>query len=154
MDARGRLGDKCMARSLDGAGEPRPDATGDAPCGEAANRRASRYRVSVRQDLHPAPFPGRRLKAYARAALTLLSTSGANVRVRVVGDAAIARWNREYLGRDRPTNVLSFPEAYGVPALGSCVAGDIVVSATTCLSETGGWKEDPEARVFFFVLHG
>jgi probable rRNA maturation factor len=34
------------------------------------------------------------------------------------------------------------------------VTGDIVVSAPTCLSETGGWKETPEARVFFFVLHG
>jgi len=116
--------------------------------------RGDRYHVSVRQDLRPAPFPGRRLKAYARAALALLSANGADVRVRVVGDAAIARWNREYLGRDRPTNVLSFPEADGVPARGGRVAGDIVVSAPTCLSETGGWKETPEARVFFFVLHG
>jgi len=112
------------------------------------------YRVSVRQDLRPAPFPGRRLKAYARAALALLSAGGADVRVRVVGDAAIARWNREFLGRDRPTNVLSFPETDGVPARAAWVAGDIVVSAPTCLSETGGWKEAPEARVFFFVLHG
>jgi probable rRNA maturation factor len=113
------------------------------------------YRVSVRQDVRPAPFPGRRLKAYARAALALLSAKGADVRVRVVGDAAIARWNREFLGRDRPTNVLSFPETDGdVPARSASVAGDIVVSAPTCLSETGDWKEDPEARVFFFVLHG
>lgn len=116
--------------------------------------KSDRYRVSLRQDLRPAPFPGRRLKAYARAALALLSANGADVRVRVVGDAAIARWNREFLGRDRPTNVLSFPEADGVPARGAGVAGDIVVSAPTCLSETGGWKEAPEARVFFFVLHG
>ena len=112
------------------------------------------YRVSVRQGLHPAPFPGRRLKAYVRSALALLSAGGADVRIRVVGDAAIARWNREYLGRDRPTNVLSFPEADGVLPRGASVAGDIVVSAPTCLSETAGWKEDPEARVFFFVLHG
>ncbi|HEY5578015.1 MAG TPA: rRNA maturation RNase YbeY [Deferrimonas sp.] len=118
--------------------------------------KSDRYRVSVRQDLRPAPFPGRKLKAYARAALAYLSANGADVRVRVVGDAAIARWNREYLGRDRPTNVLSFPEAEadGAPARGASVAGDIVVSAPTCLSETGGWKEAPEARVFFFVLHG
>ena len=112
------------------------------------------YRVSVRQDLRPAPFPGRRLKKYARAALALLSANGADVRVRVVGDDTIARWNRQFLGRDRPTNVLSFPEADGVPARGASVAGDIVVSAPTCLSETAEWKEDPEARVFFFVLHG
>lgn len=112
------------------------------------------YRVSVRQDFRPAPFPGRRLKAYARAALAILSENGADVRVRVVGDAAIARWNREFLGRDRPTNVLSFPEKHGIPVSGASLAGDIVVSAPTCLAETVGWKEPPEARVFFFVLHG
>jgi probable rRNA maturation factor len=115
---------------------------------------SDRYRVSVRQDLRPAPFPAGRLKRYARSALSLLSAGGADVRIRVVGDAAIARWNREFLGRDRPTNVLSFPEAGGVPAHGDPVAGDIVVSAPTCLSQTEGWKEPPEARVFFFILHG
>lgn len=116
--------------------------------------RAPAYRVSVRQDLRPAPFPGPRLKAYARAALALLSPDGADVRVLVVGDAAITRWNREFLGRDRPTNVISFPEADGVPGHRPPLAGDIVVSAPTCLAETGGWKETPEARVFFFILHG
>src|SRR3970282_2541248 len=116
--------------------------------------KTDRYRVSVRQDLRPAPFPGRRLKAYVRAALALLSAGGADVRVRVVGDSAIARWNREYLGRDRPTNVLSFPEADGVPARGARGTGDIVVSAPTCLSETVGWQEAPEARGFFFLLLG
>lgn len=113
-----------------------------------------RCRVSVRQDLRPAPFPGRRLKSYVRAALSLLSANGGDVRVRVVGDAAITRWNRDFLGRDRPTNVISFPEFDGIPVHGSSVAGDIVVSAPTCLSETEGWKESPEERVFFFVLHG
>jgi probable rRNA maturation factor len=34
------------------------------------------------------------------------------------------------------------------------VAGDIVVSAPTCLAQTEGWKEAPAARVFFFILHG
>src|SRR5512140_1753024 len=36
-----RRGDERRPRSLDEAGELRPDATGDAPCGEAAIRRAS-----------------------------------------------------------------------------------------------------------------
>lgn len=116
--------------------------------------RPDRYRVSVRQDLRPAPFPGRRLKEYALAALSHLPLSGADVRIRVVGDAAIARWNRDYLGRDRPTNVLSFPETSVAPVRGTWVAGDIVVSAPTCLAQTEGWKEGPAARVFFFILHG
>jgi probable rRNA maturation factor len=115
----------------------------------------SRYRVCLRQGLRPAPFAGRRLKAYVREALALLSPGGADVRVRVVGDAAITRWNREFLGRDRPTNVISFPEDSSPPGDGGLrLAGDIVVSAPTCLSQTTGWNDPPEARIFFFVLHG
>jgi len=125
-----------------GASKPRILSAGD------------RYRVSVRQDIRPAPFPARRLKEYARAALSHLPASGADVRIRIVGDAAIARWNRDYLGRGSPTNVLSFPESADAPARGAGVTGDIVVSAPTCLAQTAGWKEPPAARVFFFILHG
>jgi probable rRNA maturation factor len=113
-----------------------------------------RFRVSVRQALRPAPFSGKRLKGLARRALSLLPAKGADLRIRVVGDAAIARWNREFLGRDRPTNVLSFPDEEGAPPRGGAVSGDILVSAPTCLAQTEGWGEAPEERVFFFVLHG
>jgi len=115
---------------------------------------AARYRVSVRQDLRPAALSGRVLKGYVLAALERLRTGSADVRVRVVGDAAIARWNRDFLGRDRPTNVISFPDDRLPENRGAAVAGDIVVSAPTCLEQTQGWEEPAEARVFFFVLHG
>jgi probable rRNA maturation factor len=118
------------------------------------NRKNTRYRVSVRQDLRPVPISGRRLKALARRALEILLPAEADIRICVVGDAAIARWNREFLGRDRPTNVLSFPDAGVPPPRGGIVSGDILVSAPTCLAQTAGWKESPEARVFFFILHG
>jgi probable rRNA maturation factor len=113
-----------------------------------------RFRVSVRQDVRPSLFPAKRLKDYVRTALACLGAENADLRIRVVGDEAIVRWNREFLGRDRPTNVLSFPDAEGGSSFGGPVAGDIVVSAPTCLAQTEGWKEAPEARVFFFVLHG
>jgi probable rRNA maturation factor len=50
--------------------------------------------------------------------------------------------------------VISFPDADHPAPGGKSVSGDIVVSAPTCLSQTQGWRETPEARVFFFVLHG
>ena len=112
------------------------------------------YRVSVRQDLRPAPLSGPALKGFVLAALGFLRTECADVRVRVVGDAAIARWNRDFLGRARPTNVISFPDADRTAPGGKSVSGDIVVSVPTCLAQTQGWRETPEARVFFFVLHG
>jgi len=112
------------------------------------------YRVSVRQELRPAPISGKRLKELSLKALSLLRASGADLRILVAGDAAIARRNREFLGRDRATNVISFPDGSGAKSARGAVSGDILVSAPTCLAQTEGWKESPEARVFFFVLHG
>jgi len=115
---------------------------------------ADRYRVCIRQDIRPAPLSGRRLKELILDTLSLLPAAEADLRVRVVGDASIARWNREFLGRDRPTNVLSFPDGDAPPERGGAVSGDILVSATTCLAQTEDWKESPEERVFYFILHG
>ena len=83
------------------------------------SRGGGRYRVSVRQDAasRPAVREAARRSCPARA-LSLLPAAGADLRIRVVGDAAIARWNREFLGRDRPTNVLSFPDGDAAPAPG------------------------------------
>jgi probable rRNA maturation factor len=104
--------------------------------------------------MRPAALSGKRLKELSRRALELLPASGADLRIRVVGDPAIARWNRKFLGRDRPTNVLSFPEEDAPPERGGSICGDIVVSAPTCLAQTEGWDESPEERVFYFILHG
>ena len=114
----------------------------------------SRYRVSVRQDLRPAFLSGKRLKELALTALKLIPASGADLRIRVAGDAAITRLNREFFGKDRPTNVISFPDDEGLPEPGGVVSGDIMVSAPTCLSQTQAWNGSPEERVFFFILHG
>ena len=94
------------------------------------------YRVSVRQDLRPAPFPAAGQSICPRGARTPFRERGrrAGPGGRGCRDRAL---EPGFFGRDRPTNVLSFPETDGVPARGASVAGDIVVSAPTCLSETG-----------------
>jgi rRNA maturation RNase YbeY len=108
------------------------------------------YRISVQQDLRPAPLKGARLRALVREAAARLSTEGSDRRILVVDDAGMERWNRRFLGRPRTTNVIAFPEY----DRGSALAGDILVSAPTCLRETSEWPGSPEERVFFFVIHG
>jgi probable rRNA maturation factor len=111
-------------------------------------------RVSVRQRIRPAPFRVAALKALVRAAAARLGARGADLRILVVGDAGMERWNRRFRGVSRTTNVLSFPEEEAPGAGGARLAGDILVSAPTCLRETAGWGGSPEERVFFFILHG
>ena len=49
---------------------------------------------------------------------------------------------------------MSFPDEEAAPDRGGAVSGDILVSAATCLAQTENWKETPEERVFYFILHG
>lgn len=115
-------------------------------------RQQDTIRISVRQSLRPAALRGAVLKELVRRAAAAVSPGGADLRVLVVGDAAMKRWNSRFLGRPRTTNVISFPEEE--PSGGGRLAGDVVLSAPTCLRETAGWPGSPEERVFFFVVHG
>lgn len=111
-------------------------------------------RISLQQRIRPAPFRGNRIKGWVLEALDLIAVGSADLRILVVGDAEMARWNRRFLGRSGTTNVLSFPEEDSVgPSRGS-LRGDILVSAPVCLGQTEGWPESPEGRLFFFILHG
>jgi probable rRNA maturation factor len=114
----------------------------------------NRYRVSIRQDLRPAPLSGKKLKKLVVAALELLRTSKVDLRIRIAGNAAITRLNREFFGKNRPTNVISFPDEDSLPKAEKVMSGDIIVSAPTCLAQTEKWKDPHEERVFFFILHG
>ena len=111
-------------------------------------------RVSVRQHVRPAPFRGDAVKALVRKALRVLGVSGADLRILVVGDEEMERWNREFLGRAGTTNVISFPEDDVGAARTGALAGDILLSAPSCLSQTKGWRCSREERVFYFIVHG
>jgi probable rRNA maturation factor len=62
-----------------------------------------------------------------------------------VGEARIRRLNREHRGRDRPTDVLSFPVDEAGPAGGPRELGDVVI----CPEHT----EDLAEAVVHGVLH-
>lgn len=118
------------------------------------SRRASRYRISVRQHVRPAPFRGDLLRGLIRRALRILGVGEADLRILVVGDEEMERMNREFLGRGRTTNVISFPEESDGTGRIFRLAGDILVSAPACLSQTRDWPCSKEEKVFFFIVHG
>jgi probable rRNA maturation factor len=73
----------------------------------------------------------------------------------IVGDRTIRRLNREYLGRDKPTNVISFAMQEGdFPQLGSPLLGDVVISADTCAREAEEGGITFASRLSFLLLHG
>jgi probable rRNA maturation factor len=85
---------------------------------------------------------------FRRAALAALAAAGVDdghLAVEFVGTARIRELNREHRGRDRPTDVLSFPVDLDAPAQGPRELGDVVI----CAEHT----EDLVEAVVHGVLH-
>ncbi|HBL87223.1 MAG TPA: rRNA maturation RNase YbeY, partial [Alcanivorax sp.] len=72
------------------------------------------------------------LRAWAVKAVAVAGGVVGDITLRVVDDAEIQTLNREYRGKDKPTNVLSFPFEMpeGLPEDAFApLLGDIVISA-------------------------
>ena len=73
----------------------------------------------------------------------------------IVSDVAIRRINREYLGKDRPTNVISFSLLEGeFGDINPSALGDVVVSADTALREAMDAGMSLAERLSFLIVHG
>lgn len=108
----------------------------------------------------------RRLRPWLAALLAELLAAGTNGRpapaslgVRFVGDRAIRAMNRDYRGRDRPTDVLSFP---GDWTAGEAAArtpegphlGDVAVSVPTARRQAAAAGVPVERELRRLLLHG
>jgi probable rRNA maturation factor len=79
----------------------------------------------------------------------------AELSVTVVGDRSIRTLNRDYLGRDKATNVISFAMSEGeFGTLNPQLLGDVVISADTAAREAEEAGEPFLSRLCFLLLHG
>jgi probable rRNA maturation factor len=81
------------------------------------------------------------------------AVSTAAVCIRVVGNAASRRLNGGYRGKDRPTNVLSFPASAIERSLGGSL-GDLVVCAPVVATEARVQRKTLAAHWAHMVVHG
>ncbi|WP_264082205.1 rRNA maturation RNase YbeY [Desulfuromonas versatilis] len=93
-----------------------------------------------------------------RVARRILSASGcpdAELSVVVVDDEQIRDLNRDYLQRDKPTNVISFAMQEGDGAgLNPEILGDVVISADTAARDAAEAGVSFESELYFLLLHG
>lgn len=75
--------------------------------------------------------------------------------VSIVGDRSIRIINREYLAKDRPTNVISFSLQEGdCGGINLHALGDVIISADTAAREAEEGGMEFFARLSFLLLHG
>lgn len=77
----------------------------------------------------------------------------AELGIRVVGSAEGRRLNRDFRGKDRPTNVLSFPGPGDAPGSGRFL-GDLVVCAPVVAREAREQGKALRAHWAHMVVHG
>jgi probable rRNA maturation factor len=88
-----------------------------------------------------------------RKALQLLEVGDSEVHLLITGDEQIRRLNREYLDRDRGTDVLSFPDGDRLPS-GRVLLGQIVVSLDAAVRQASELGHDELRELEELVLHG
>ena len=74
--------------------------------------------------------------------------------IRIVDEAESRRLNRDYRGRDKPTNVLSFPSELPPELLDYECLGDLVICAPVVEAEAREQGKPPQAHWAHLVVHG
>lgn len=100
-----------------------------------------------------------RLRAWANAAYAAhfrnRKMAAAEVTVRIVGAAESRRLNRDWRGKDKPTNVLSFPAGEVLdPTAVRHPLGDLVICAPVVMREAKAQQKPPQAHWAHLVVHG
>lgn len=118
--------------------------------------------VAARRPWAPAPAAVRRwarvahadgLAALGARARRAFPAGRAEVCVRIVGLAESRRLDRDYRGKDKPTNVLSFPASPEERAVAG-ILGDLVICAPVVAAEARTQGKAVAAHWAHMVVHG
>lgn len=81
--------------------------------------------------------------------LRAVGRTGRDLTVAFVNDALIRRLNRDFRGKDQPTDVLSFPAGDETGSL-----GDVVISTQTVMAQAGRLGHSVRRELGELVIHG
>jgi len=100
-------------------------------------------------------FPSALLELAARAVLTHQNESlDVDLSIVLTDDARLHKLNRDYLGIDAPTDVLSFPASETDPETGSRYLGDILLSIPRAQEQATAAGHALDSEVQLLVVHG
>jgi len=101
------------------------------------------------------PFPEDLLERAVDAALVNhLQPLDCELTLVLTDDARLQGLNREYLGIDAPTDVLSFPASETDPETGARYIGDILISVPLSRGQAMAVGHSLESEVQLLVVHG
>jgi probable rRNA maturation factor len=91
----------------------------------------------------------------AQAVLNASGNPEAELSLLITDDTEIARFNKQYLARNGPTNVIAFPMTEGeFSGITPGLLGDVVISLDTADREAGDMGISLEDRFTQLLVHG
>ena len=99
-------------------------------------------------------FPAHLLENAAQAVLDLFGAADRDLTIVLVDNFRIQGLNRDFLGQDAPTDVLSFPTDESDPETGRRYYGDVVISFARAAEQAGERGHSVEAELQLLVVHG
>ena len=100
-------------------------------------------------------FPRRWLRERLDEALSLLGIPEAEVTFVLMDDEAITHYNRTYLNRPHPTNVISFSQREGAfPEVQPNLLGDVLISLETAFREAEAYGLPKRHYLLSLAIHG
>jgi len=94
------------------------------------------------------------LERAAKAALLQQSAPDADLTLVLTGDAQIQALDRDFLGKNAPTDVLSFPACETDPETGRRYLGDIIISVPRAEAQSMAAGHPLEEELSLLVVHG
>jgi probable rRNA maturation factor len=110
--------------------------------------------IYYRNDVRRSGINGRALVATARLLLSALGEPPESaLSLSLVDDASIRSLNRQYRGKDTPTDVLSFA-LDGAPGEAERLLGDVVISVETARRQAAGYDAPIQREIYRLLIHG
>jgi probable rRNA maturation factor len=117
-------------------------------------RSADRVRVVVETAARAASMQTE-IRRRANAMLDALQLRDEELSIVLTGDDQIQKLNKNYRGKDRPTDVLAFAQREGeFASLAGGILGDVVISIPTAQKQARAQKRDLLAETTMLLAHG
>jgi len=110
-------------------------------------------RVHIRWERRPSKPAAEELRRVISGCLGSLGLEDSEVHVLIAGDERLRQLNDHYLGRDVPTDVLSFSDGDQLPS-GRVLQGEIVISLDAARRQAEELGHDDLRELSELALHG
>lgn len=100
------------------------------------------------------PLPVEGLERAAGETLRQQSAPDSDLTIVLADDERLRSLNRDFLGRDASTDVLSFPAGESDPETGRPYLGDVVISVPRALEQALAGGHPLDAELQLLVVHG